>query len=370
VRPSSSRSDDLFSGVLARGAVPDQVGGRAWLQALLEFEAALARAQAHAGVITAEQANEIATVCALDRFDVAAIGAGAAEIGNPAGAVVKRLKELTDAPVHHGATSQDAVDTAAMLVTKRALGPLRHDLHAAADAAAELAEAHRDTPIIGRTLLQQARPTTFGLKAAGWMLGLDEAADDVGRVPLSVQLGGPVGTLADVGGQEVVKRVARDLGLDAPVIPWHTRRGHIGELAGALGVAAGAVGKPARDVTLLAQTEVGEVREGRGGGSTSMPHKHNPVAAVSALGCVQQAPGHVATLLSAMVQEHERAAGAWHSEWRPLTELLTAVGSGAAWLRESLEGLEVDAARMRANLGDGTDVGLAPELVNKALEHR
>ena len=370
VRPSSSGSDDVFAGVLSKGGVATHVCGRAWLLALLEFEAALARAQAHVGVITAEQANEIQAVCELDRFDVESIGADAAEIGNPAGAVVKALKAMTDAPVHHGATSQDAVDTAAMLVTKRALGPLRHDLHAAADAAAQLAETHRDTPIMGRTLLQAARPTTFGLKAAGWMLGLDEAADDIGRVPLSVQLGGPVGTLADVGGTEVVRRVARDLGLDAPVIPWHTRRGHVGELAGALGVAAGATGKPARDITLLAQTEVAEVREGRGGGSTSMPHKHNPVAAVSALGCAQQAPGYVATLLAAMVQEHERAAGAWHSEWRPLTNLLISVGSAAAWLRESLEGLQVDAERMRANLGDDTDVGAAPELVDKALEHR
>ncbi len=153
VRPSSSRSDDVFSGVLSRGGVAAHVNGRAWLQALLEFEAALARAQAHAGVITVEQSNEIQTVCELDRFDVEAIGAGAAEIGNPAGAVVKQLKAMTDAPVHHGATSQDAMDTAAMLVTKRALGPLRHDLHAAADAAAHLAEQHRDTPIMGRTLL-------------------------------------------------------------------------------------------------------------------------------------------------------------------------------------------------------------------------
>jgi 3-carboxy-cis,cis-muconate cycloisomerase len=370
VRPSSSSSDDVFSGVLSKGGVAAHVGGRAWLQALLEFEAALARAQAHAGVITAEQANEIQTVCELDRFDVATVGAAAAEIGNPAGAVVKRLRAMTDAPVHHGATSQDALDTAAMLVTKRALGPLRHDLHAAADAAAHLAHDHRDTPIMGRTLLQAARPTTFGLKAAGWMLGLDEAADDVGRVPLCVQLGGPVGTLADAGGPEVVVRLARDLGLEAPVIPWHTRRGHVGELAGALGVAAGAVAKPARDVTLLSQTEVGEVREARGGGSSSMPHKHNPVAAVSALGCAQQAPGYVATLLAAMTQEHERAAGAWHSEWRPLTDLLVTVGSAAAWLRESLTGLEVDPQRMRANLGDDFDVGAAPELVDKALSHR
>jgi 3-carboxy-cis,cis-muconate cycloisomerase len=366
----------VFAGVLARGGIGEQVSGRAWLQALLEFEAALARAQAHAGVITDEEANEIATVCQLDRFDVDAIGAGAAEIGNPAGAVVEQLKTLTDAPVHKGATSQDAVDTAAMLVTKRALVPLLHDLRGAATAAAKLAETHRDAPIVGRTLLQQANPTTFGLKAAGWMLSLDEAADGLVRLPLAAQLGGPVGTLAGVAGTPrdaltVVTRLARDLGLDAPLIPWHTLRGRIGELAGALGVAAGALGKIARDITLLAQTEVGEVREGRGGGSTSMPHKHNPIAAISALGCAQQAPALVAALLAAMVQEHERAAGAWHSEWRPLTDLLTTTGSAAAWLRESLEGLEVDTERMRKNLGDAEpDTGAAALLVDRALRAR
>ena len=364
MKPSSSGSD-VFAGVLSRGGVAEQVSGRAWLRALLEFEAALALAQAHAGIITVHEANEIAEVCVLERFDVDAIGAGSAEIGNPAGAVVKALRAMTDAPAHKGATSQDAVDTAAMLVVKRALGPLRHDLHAAADAAAELARAHRDTPIIGRTLLQQAEPTTFGLKAAGWMLSLDEAADHLMNVRLSAQLGGPAGTLAPL------PAFARELGLDEPVIPWHTLRGRIGELAGALGVAAGAVGKAARDVTLLAQTEVGEVREGRGGGSTSMPHKHNPVAAISALGCAQQAPGYVAALLAAMVQEHERAAGAWHSEWRPLCDLLVTVGSAAAWLRESLEGLDVDAGRMRANLGAREpDTGAAALLVDRALGAR
>jgi 3-carboxy-cis,cis-muconate cycloisomerase len=326
-------------------------------------------------VITVEQANEITAACDIERFDVGAIGAGSAEIGNPAGAVVKALRAITDAPVHHGATSQDAVDTAAMIVAKRALRPLLGDLRAAAEAAAALARAHRETPIIGRTLLQQARPTTFGLKAAGWMLSLDEAADHLHNVHLPAQLGGPVGTLAEVASGaaalDVLRALARDLGLDAPVIPWHTLRGRVGELAGALGVAAGAVGKAARDVTLLAQTEVGEVREASPGGSTSMPHKRNPVAAIASLGCAQQAPALVSTLLAAMVQEHERAAGAWHSEWRPLCVLLTTTGSAAAWLRTSLEGLEVDPERMRANLGDDDlDTGAAAHLVDRALEHR
>jgi 3-carboxy-cis,cis-muconate cycloisomerase len=356
--------------VLARGAVAERVSGPAWLQALLDFEVALAHAQANAGVI--EDAGPIVEAAQADNFDVAAIGAAAAEIGNPAGPVVARLRELTDAPVHHGATSQDAVDTAAMLVTKRALAPLTGDLRAAADAAAALAEAHRDTPIMGRTLLQHAKPTTFGLKAANWMLALDDAADHLHSVRLPVQLGGPAGTLDGVGPDPltIVAGVARELHLDVPVLPWHTNRNRIGELAGPLGVAAGAVGKIARDITLLTQTEVAEVREAAPGGSTSMPHKRNPVAAVAALGCAQQAPALVATLLAAMVQEHERAAGAWHSEWRPLCDLLTTTGSATSWLRTSLEGLAVDAGRMRANLGDDRDTGHAALLVDRALEQR
>jgi 3-carboxy-cis,cis-muconate cycloisomerase len=352
--------------VLARGGVAGEVSGRAWLQALLDFEAALARAQAREHVITQEQAREIAIACDIGRFDLTEIGAGAAEIGNPAGAVVKALRAIVDAPVHHGATSQDAMDTAAMLVTKRALKPLLEDLRGAADAAAALAEQHRETPIIGRTLLQQAKPTTFGLKAAGWMVGLDEAAATLSSVRLSAQLGGPVGTLDTT----VLETLASDLGLEAPLIPWHTLRGRIGEIAGALGVAAGAIGKAARDVTLLAQTEVGEVREAAPGGSTSMPHKRNPVAAISALGCAQQAPALVATLLAAMVQEHERAAGAWHSEWRPLSDLLQTTGSAAAWLRTSLEGLEIDRERMRTNFEGDADTGAATTLVDRALENR
>ncbi|HEX6021983.1 MAG TPA: lyase family protein [Solirubrobacter sp.] len=326
------------------------MSGRAWLQALLDFEAALARAQARARIISADDAEKIVAACDADRYDVAEIGAGAAEIGNPAGAVVKALKQATDAPVHHGATSQDAVDTAMMLVVKRALVPLLDDLRGAADAAATLAQAHRDTPIMGRTLLQDAKPTTVGLRAAGWMVSLDEAADNLHNVRLAYQLGGPVGTL---------EPLKLDLDLDAPLIPWHTLRGRVGELAGALGVACGAIGKAARDVTLMP-----EVRERVGGGSTSMPHKHNPVAAISALGCTRQAPGLVATLLAAMEQELERAAGAWHSEWAPLNQLLIATGSAASWLRTSLTTLEVHAAL------DDADTGAAAALVDRALEAR
>jgi 3-carboxy-cis,cis-muconate cycloisomerase len=367
VRPSSSPSE-LFGAVLGRGGAADAVSAQAWLDGMLAFEAGLARAQARAGVISAADAEAVAEACAGD-FDVSEIGAGAGEIGNPAGPLVKALKARTEAPVHNGATSQDVVDTAAMLVTRNALAVIGEDLRGAGDAAAELARAHRDTRMAGRTLLQQAMPTTFGLKAAGWMTGLDEARAGLSRARLSVQLGGGAGTLAG-NGLEVVSALADELGLEAPALPWHTLRGRIGELAGALGVAAGAVAKPARDIVLLSQTEVAEVREAVGGGSTAMPHKHNPVAAISALGCAQQAPGLVATLLAAMTQEHERAAGAWHSEWRPLCILLISVGSAASWLRTSLAGLEVDADRMRDNIAVDGDTGHAGELVDRALEAR
>jgi 3-carboxy-cis,cis-muconate cycloisomerase len=368
MRPSSSGSE-LFGAVLARGGAAEAVSDRAWLDAMLAFEAGLARAQADAGVISEADANAVADACAQP-LDPAEIGRDAGEIGNPAGPLVKALKARTDAPVHLGATSQDVVDTAAMLVTREALRAIAGDLDGAGRAAERLAREHRDTPTIGRTLLQQAVPTTFGLKAAGWMTGLDEARDGLARVRLSVQLGGAAGTLAAMGepGPQVLARLARELELEPPVLPWHTLRGRIGELAGALGVAAGAVAKPARDITLLAQTEVGEVREASPGGSTAMPHKQNPVAAIAALGCALPAPQLVAALLSSMVQEHERAAGAWHAEWRPLCDLLVAVGSAAAWLRTSLEGLRVDVERMRANLGEDADVGCAGVFVDRALE--
>jgi 3-carboxy-cis,cis-muconate cycloisomerase len=364
--PSSSTSEPpaggLFDGVLARGRVRAQVDDRAWLQAMLDVEAALARAEAAAGLVPADHAEAVAAACRADRFDPAALGADAAAAGNPVVPLVRALTaavpEAAAGAVHRGATSQDVLDSAAMLVARRALRPLLEDLDGAAAAAAGLAAAHRATPMAGRTLLQQALPVTFGLKAAGWLVGLDEAAarlHEVRRARLAVQLGGAAGTLAALGdaGLRVLAGLADRLGLAEPVLPWHTVRTRPAELAGALGEAAGAVGKAARDVVLLAQTEVAEVRGGGGpggGGSSTLPHKRNPVAAVAALACAEQAPGLVATLLAAMVQEHERAAGPWHAEWRPFGDLLRAVGSAAAWLRDCLEHLEVDTARMQANL--------------------
>jgi 3-carboxy-cis,cis-muconate cycloisomerase len=349
----------LFAGVLARGPVAEAVGERAWLQAMLDFEAALARAQAAVGLIPAEAAEAIAAAAHAERFDAAAIGRDAAGGGNPAQPLVKALTAAVTSPsarghVHRGATSQDVVDTAAMLVSRVALDLILVDLRAAADAAADLARRWHDMPMVARTLLQQAVPTTFGLKAAGWMVALD-AADDAlvaARGRLAVQLGGAAGTLASLGddGPAVVRELARLLGLTEPLLPWHTDRTRIGQLAGALGEAAGAIAKPARDVILLSQTEVGELVEVSAGGSSTMPHKRNPVAAISALACARRAPALAGSLLASMDHEHERAAGAWHAEWAPLMDLLVAVGAAAAWLSTSLSDIEIDPERMRANL--------------------
>jgi 3-carboxy-cis,cis-muconate cycloisomerase len=369
----------LFDGVLARGRVRDAVGDTAWLQAMLDVEGALARASAKAGLITAEDGETIAASCGAAHYDAAELGRQAAGSGNPAAPLVKALTAHVRGPaarhVHSGATSQDIVDSAAMLVAHRALAPLLDDLEAAAAAAARLAREHRATVMVGRTLLQQAVPVTLGLKAAGWLTGLDEAIDRLRTVReerLAVQLGGAAGTLASLGdrGVEVMAEMARELGLAEPVLPWHTIRSRPAELAGALGTACGVVAKVARDITLMAQTEVAEVAERASGGSSTMPHKRNPVAAISAAACAAQAPGLVATLLGAMAHEHERAAGSWHAEWRPLTELLRSAGSAAAWLRTSLEGLQIDADAMRANLditgglilAERVSTELAPEL--------
>jgi len=341
---------------------------------MLDFEAALARATA-----PAEAAGAITAACAdLDGFDIAEIGRSSADAGTPVPGLLKALRANlpaeTAAHVHRGATSQDVVDTAAMLVAKRALSPLLDDMAGAADACASLAERFRDAPMAGRTLLQQALPITFGLEAAGWLMGLVEAKKELIRVrdeSLALQLGGAVGTLASLGdeGLTVVRDVARELELAEPPLPWHTHRERSVRVACALGEAAGAMGKVARDVELLAQTEVGEAAEGGGpgrGGSSTLPHKRNPVGAVAVTACAARVPGLVSTMLASMAQEHERAAGAWQAEWETLSDLLRLTGSAAAALRELLERLEPDPQRMRANL-DATGGLLMTESVVTAL---
>lgn len=374
----------LFGGLFARGAVADAVSDRAWIRAMLDVEVALARALADIGCVLPAQAERVAVTAAALDLDPSALGReAAAGAGNPVPVLVAALAAGVDdgstdgraaaGVVHRGATSQDVLDSAAMLIVRRSLPTISEDLGSAADAAAALARTHRDQPIVGRTLLQQAVPLTFGLKAATWMTGLDQAIAHLAAaadVATPAQLGGAVGTLASLGddGPAVLTAFARRLNLREPVIPWHTVRVAPAALAGALGTACSITGKVARDITLLAQAEVGEAWEqapGRGGSST-MPHKRNPVAAVTAAACAARAPGLISTILSVGAHEHERAAGGWHAEWEPLSELLRVTGSGASWIHESLSSLQVDPVRMATNIGR-TDGLVLAEAITSAL---
>ena len=378
-------SEGLFDGIYARGEVATQLDDQAWLQAMLDVEAALARACEYQGLVPAAAAEAIAAAFQAERYDPRAIGAVAAHHASPIVPLVLALRRQVGdeyAPyVHHGATSQDILDTAMMLVARRALEPLLADARVAAAAAAGLADRYRATPMAGRTLLAQALPTSFGLRAAGWLVGLDEARARLAGLrerELAVQMGGAVGSRPPAIGA----RVATELGLAEPTLPWHTIRVRVANLAVSLGVLAGVLTKVARDVTLLAQDEIAELREGGDpdrGASTAMPHKRNPVAAVSVLACARRVPGLVATILACMEQEHERAAGAWQAEWGTLTELLSLTGSATAWTRDLLQALEVDPERMRANLerltASGVEeaaaperhLGAASELIDRAL---
>ena len=346
--------------------VPDElsaaVSDAAWLQAMLDFERALAAAEALAGVIPEDAAAAIAAACRAKRFELDALLPGARAAGNPAEPLVRTLREEVGGEaadfVHWGATSQDVMDTAAMLVSHRTLGLVLAELDGAAAACAGLAHDHRDTVMAARTLLQQAVPTTFGAKAAGWLVSLAEATRRLVEIRtgrLAVELGGAAGTLAALGdrGLEVLRLLARELGLAEPVVPWHASRVRIGELGGALDVAGAVLAKIALDVALLAQTEVGEVREPPGGGASStMPHKRNPVGSAIAVACTAQVRGAAAVLASTAAQEHERGLSGWQAEWTPLSQALAYTGGAAAAIRAVLSGLEVDAERMRENMSE------------------
>ena len=354
----------LWDGTFARGGAAAAVSGDAWLQAMLDVEAALARAAARCGLVAETAAAEVTRVAAQPAaLDIGTVVARAADAGNPVPPLVRVLGEAVGphaaGAVHVGATSQDVVDTAMVLVARRAIAAIDADLSAAADAAARLAADHRDDVTIGRTLLQQALPTTAGLRAAAWLTGLDGARARLAAVDaaLPVQYGGAVGTLAasSGSGRDVRAALAEELELTTTSVPWFTVRLPVADLAGALGTVAGVVATVALDVVLLAQTEVAEaVESGEGlsgevrGGSSAMPHKRNPVAAISARACARRAPGLVGTLFGAMEQEHERSAGVWHSEWPTLSALLSTTGSAAAWLADCLGGLRLDTARMAA----------------------
>jgi 3-carboxy-cis,cis-muconate cycloisomerase len=368
-------SDELFAGLFVPEEIRAATSGRAWIEAMLEFETALAIAEAEAGVIPAPAAQAIAAASGGDRYDPAQLGLEGRAAGNPAAPLVRALTEAVGGEesgfVHWGATSQDVMDTAAMLVARRTLALLDAELAGAAEACAGLAETHRETTMVARTLLQQAVPTTFGFKAAGWLVAVVEARQRLAAIPLPVELGGAAGTLASLGGEgeAVLALLAEQLGLEEPVLPWHTARGTVAELGAALALAAGALEKIGLDVKLLAQTEVAEVAEADGGGSSTLPQKRNPTGSALAIACARRVRGEAAILLAAMAQEHERAAGAWQTEWPALSDALAYCGGAAASIRRVLAGLEVDAGRMRENLEASGGLVLS-ESVSMALARR
>jgi 3-carboxy-cis,cis-muconate cycloisomerase len=373
-------SEDLFGPLFVPDEIREVVGGRAWLQAMLDAEAALAVAEAQAGLIPAGEAQAIAECCDADRFDPEEIGREGRAAGNPVPALVKALTEAVpdDAArhVHKGATSQDIMDTAAMLVARRALDLILAEVDGVTSACARLADDHRETLIAGRTLLQQALPTTFGLKAAGWLVAVLEARRRLlttRESGLAAQLGGAAGTLASLGptGIQVLQEFARELDLAEPVVPWHTARLQVAEFGSVLALVSGVMHKLALDVVLLAQTEVAEVAEsseGGRGGSSTLPHKRNPVGSTLAAACARRVPPLAETLQAAMAQEHERAAGAWHAEWETLSDALALTGGAVAAMREVMEGLDIRPDWMRENLDATGGLLLAENVTTIAAE--
>src|SRR6266478_4784176 len=356
----------------------------AYLQHMLDFEAALARAEAATGVIPANAVGPITKACKASSFDLADLAEAATRSGNLAISLVKALtanvaKADADAAryVHWGATSQDVIDSAGMLALRAAIDALLPDLDRAVAGFAKLAHQHRNTAIVARTWLQHALPMPFGLKLAEYAAALHRSRARLLRLrgeALALQFGGAAGTLAALGdnGLRVAERLAQELKLPLPAAPWHTHRDRIAEAASVFAILAGTCGKIARDIQLMMQTDVAEAFEPAGegrGGSSTMPHKRNPVAAATALAAATMAPGLAATIFAAQVQDHERSAGPWHAEW-PTLPMLQLVTSGAlAAIVDIAEGLEVDAARMRVNL-DASHGLIMAEAVTMALAEK
>ncbi len=336
------------------------------LQAMLDFETALARAEARCGVIPAQAADLITAAARLDKFDIRALADAAFRAGTP---VIPLVKMLTDQVrradpqaagfVHWGATSQDVADTAMSLLLRRAEPILIADLKRLEKSLADLSERHKDSVMLGRTLLQAAPPVTFGLKAAGWLASVRR-----GRCRLQktfgaaavLQFGGASGTLASLAnrGIPVTEALSADLGFgNPPAAPWHAQRDQLAALVCSCGVLTGSLGKMARDISLLMQNEVGEVSEPGGegrGGSSTMPNKHNPTACALTLAAAHRVPGLVASFLSAMLQEHERGVGGWQAEWPIIAAVVQSTGVSIASMAEVAEGLSVDAQKMRFNI--------------------
>jgi 3-carboxy-cis,cis-muconate cycloisomerase len=355
----------IFEGFLSTSETLGAFSDRAFVDAMLRFEAALARAQAAEGLIPESAAHSIVGSCKVELFDVPKIVRESGRAGSVAIPLVKALREAVGlfnaeaAPfVHFGSTSQDVIDSAMALVTREAIALIETDLAKAADALLRLATKHAETPMLARTLMQPASVTSFGFKCAGWAAPLVRSRvrlRDAAKHALQLQLGGAVGTLAQMKGQgaAVRKRMAKELGLGDPGATWHTQRDEWVALGCELGLITGSLGKIAVDIALLGQYEVGEVTEpsepGRGG-SSAMPHKRNPVASMVAIAAAHRAPQRVAALLGAMPQQHERALGAWQAELAEWPQLLMSAHGSVRAMAGALPGLQVDAVRMRANI--------------------
>jgi 3-carboxy-cis,cis-muconate cycloisomerase len=387
MRPSSSGSSHAKSGPYdgLLGALPGDpqvnalISDEAFLAAMLRFEVTLARAQAHLGIISAASAQVIADVAGSVSYDCDELGRAASDAGNPVVPLVSWLARdvgavdaVASASLHFGATSQDVLDTALMMLTAKALARILGRLDTASSDAARLAADHAETLMTGRTLGQIAAPITFGLKAFGWVGGLDAAAVQLAEAQrrIAIQLGGPVGTRAAWGsnGSALAASMADSLGV-ADALPWHTERSRVVELAGALGQVVTACARIATDVVALAQNEIGELTEAGGdghGGSSAMPHKHNPIGSILVRSAGLRVPGLVATVLAASVHDGERATGAWHAEWVALRDLLHLAGGAVTTTAEVLRSLQVNTEVMRANVTGRGSVMFA-ESVARAL---
>jgi len=377
-------STELLGPLFASEAMAAVFSDRGRLQGMLDFELGLARAEAEIGLIPAAAVAPIAAAAEAERLDVAALAREAAEAGIPTIPLVKQLTALVAAEdpvaarfVHWGATSQDVMDTGLVLQIGKGLAVLKPELQRLSTALARLAESQSRTAMIGRTWLQHAVPVTFGLKAAGWLDALERCRlrlEEAGEAARVLQFGGAAGTLATLGarGLEVAEVLARTLDLRLPALPWHASRDRLVALAAALGLLVGALGKMARDLSLMMQVEVAEAFEptapGRGGSST-MPHKRNPAASAVALAAAIRVPGIVATLLAAMPQEHERGLGGWQAEWETLPKTFLLASGSLSAMTEAMEGIRLDPQRMRANI-DATRGLVMAEAVMMALAEK
>ncbi|MBI6794748.1 3-carboxy-cis,cis-muconate cycloisomerase [Pseudomonas syringae] len=377
-------SNQLFDAYFMQPEMREIFSDEGRVQGMLDFEAALARAQARVGLIPPEVIADIELSCDARLFDFDALAIAIGSAGNSAIPLVKALGKQIAARsaeaeryVHMGATSQDVMDSGLVLQLRRAIVLLERDLSRLADAMAEQAQCHACTPLAGRTWLQQATPVTLGMKIAGWLGAVTRHRQRLNEIKprlLCLQFGGASGSLAALGDQafSVAEALADELQLALPEQPWHTQRDRLVEFAGLLGLIAGSLGKLGRDVSLLMQTEVGEVFEpsapGKGGSST-MPHKRNPVGAAVMISTATRAPGLVGTMLSAMPQEHERSLGLWHAEWETLPELCCLVSGSLQQALQVIPGLQVDAERMAINLQSTKGLVLA-EAVSIALAQR